>query len=292
MERYCALIADVKGSKAYGDEARAALQALMVETLSYLNRFFAEGIVKEVEFSGGDEVQGLFLDPVVAFLYFRMLGLLLGFDVLRGGLGVGNWSVRMDSQGSAGQDGSAYHRARAAISEAKKGRRFDVVIRSEGLDDDALTTLLDHSLGICRMRTGKQTEVACVIELFYPLVPAYWNERKVFSKTLLPDGLHLLENCGSSALRKRSGEGLAARVLGRGVLESPLGSTVPKVFKLDDVGTFRLTDSGLVGAAYHLRRFSGASRQGIDQQMARGRVPQERNAVSLFASCAMRELRR
>ena len=76
-----------------------------------------------------------------SFPYYRFLCFLLGPGVLRGGLGVGTWDVRLEEGASTSQDGEAYHYARSAILEAQKRRRFDLVLRSEGLPDEVLTTL-------------------------------------------------------------------------------------------------------------------------------------------------------
>lgn len=285
MDRYCALIADVKGSKSYKEDERLELQLLLRDALSVLNRFYEEGIEKNVVFSGGDEVQGLFRDPLVAFLYFRMLGLILGFDVLRGGLGVGEWSVRVDSQESPGQDGPVYHRARSAIAETKKGRRFDAVIRSDGMPDDALTTLMDHSLSICRMRTATQTETACVVEFFYPLVPECWSERSAFDKSRLLYPLVSLINRRRFASNGRDRKSLADRIGEKDSAKGESGALHPRVLVFGNTRSsmFRIEDDDLVGAAYQLADFSGMSRQGIDRQISNGCISQERNAVAFFA---------
>ena len=91
MQYYVALIADIKGSRKYRAEERGYLQDLTNESLLFANELFKEGIEKEVVFSAGDEVQGLFREPATAFLYYRFLCFLLGPGVLRGGLGVGTF---------------------------------------------------------------------------------------------------------------------------------------------------------------------------------------------------------
>ena len=107
MQYYVALIADIKGSRKYRAEERGYLQDLTNESLLFANELFKEGIEKEVVFSAGDEVQGLFREPATAFLYYRFLCFLLGPGVLRGGLGVGTWDVRLEEGASTSQDGEA-----------------------------------------------------------------------------------------------------------------------------------------------------------------------------------------
>ena len=61
MQYYMALIARTsKGSRKYRAEERGYLQDLTNESLLFANELFKEGIEKEVVFSAGDEVQGLF----------------------------------------------------------------------------------------------------------------------------------------------------------------------------------------------------------------------------------------
>lgn len=73
MTSYAALIADVVNSKKYQTAERNDLQEAIIDTVETLNRSFRSVLIKPVDFSSGDEVQGLFCEGVYAYLYFRLL---------------------------------------------------------------------------------------------------------------------------------------------------------------------------------------------------------------------------
>lgn len=293
MVQYAVLMADVKNSRSYRSVARDNLQILLSESISYLNEIFSESLIKKVMFSAGDEVQGLFHDAVSACLYYRMLYLLMGPDVLRGGIGLGGWSVFLEEEGSTGQDGEAYHRARAAIDRAKTNKHFDLVFRSGGAYDDALTILLDHSLGICKMRTAAQNETALVVELMRPIVLGSGDfrflEKGASTKELFIRGLDVLYRkslCSQRQASKliegvlRAGEG------GMAFLWRPVGL---REFVCDSEWPI-LSGKDLTGISYDLANVAGVSRQGLDRKISQGRIFQERSAIVAFACIARRFL--
>lgn len=290
MQYYVALIADIKGSRKYRAEERGYLQDLTNESLLFANELFKEGIEKEVVFSAGDEVQGLFREPATAFLYYRFLCFLLGPGVLRGGLGVGTWDVRLEEGASTSQDGEAYHYARSAILEAQKRKRFDLVLRSEELPDEVLTTLMDHSLSIGKMRTATRNDMALAVEFFYPVLAAWGCD--MFSDNLKTRRKNLLELRMVGASRRRAGSDLFKGLLsslddGADSFWEPVRLEVGQ-----RASSFHYLEGDLVGASYALSQRSGMSRQGIDRLLAQGCVAEERNAAALFSYCSMREFRR
>ena len=106
---YAALIIDLKKSRSYTKEDRNHIQYYIMDVIHLLNRLYRRELVREVDFSAGDEVQGLFSSPEAAYLYYRMLSMWLHPVEIRAGIGVGGWDVQLDSKGTTGQDGPAYH---------------------------------------------------------------------------------------------------------------------------------------------------------------------------------------
>ena len=278
---YAALLADVKGSKGYGNKERHALQERIDLTIRYLNDMYRGMLVKEVGFSGGDEIQGLFADPISAYMYYRLLSLTLGVGAFRCGIGVGNWDVKLGNRKeSAAQDGEAYHLAREAIGEAARSDYYDLVCRTHANDRDAGTVLLDHSWGLCKIRTDPQNEIAFVAELVYPLV---------FER--MGGGVALVDGC-----RRHGGELLqifAARVMERnkscGVVEGLLRKNGIGKMEIEPTDGGRLIEGlgghrdTLVGAARDIGRASELSHQGIGRKISQGRLIQERRAIALAA---------
>lgn len=69
----------------------------MNQCINNLNGLFREDIQFEVTFSAGDELQGLFDNVVTALLYFRLFEILIAPVKIRAGVGVGDWTVKMES---------------------------------------------------------------------------------------------------------------------------------------------------------------------------------------------------
>ena len=108
---YAALIIDLKKSRSYTKEDRNHIQYYIMDVIHLLNRLYRRELVREVDFSAGDEVQGLFSSPEAAYLYYRMLSMWLHPVEIRAGIGVGGWDVQLDSKGTTGQDGPAFLRS-------------------------------------------------------------------------------------------------------------------------------------------------------------------------------------
>ena len=82
FESYAALIVDLKNSRSYSHEEWNLIQHFIDETIHVLNRIYYDNIVRDVDFSAGDEIQGLFKSSDAAYTYYRMLSMLL-FRVTR-----------------------------------------------------------------------------------------------------------------------------------------------------------------------------------------------------------------
>ena len=73
MEReYAALMIDLKGSQKYPDDQRREIQIYWNKIVNILNKIFRQDMAFKVNFSGGDQVQGLFYTPEAAYLYYRL----------------------------------------------------------------------------------------------------------------------------------------------------------------------------------------------------------------------------
>lgn len=59
-QEYAALIIDLRNSRSYTDSDRFLIQTHMIRVLDFLNKAFSGDILRTVEFSAGDEIQGLF----------------------------------------------------------------------------------------------------------------------------------------------------------------------------------------------------------------------------------------
>lgn len=174
---YAALMIDLKDSRAYDQARRQAIQEFIHGLCPVLNEIFTPGLVHPVSIAGGDEVQGLFSRPEGAYLYYRLFALLMGEVELRAGIGLGDWDVKLAGENSAHQDGSAYHRARDAVSAAKEDPGYTVLLCSGGRRDSVLNSLLGTCAAQTRDMSASQRQTLLLTELFSPLtVPGQMAE--------------------------------------------------------------------------------------------------------------------
>lgn len=286
MASYAVLMADMKRSQSYGLAYRRDLQNYVNATLACLNELFGPALVKPVDFSAGDEIQGLFDEPVSAYLYYRMFGLIMGPQLFRCGIGVGAWDVRPKGRpDSMAQDGEAYHLAREAIGEAHRNDYYDLVtlFSSRGASrsrQEAIGLVLpDHSWGICKMRTETQNETALVVELIAPLVG-----RDEFSNAHLRRWMSCRERLMGLYVGKQRDAGrnpsLTMGLLRKDCLaELPLA---PRYLEASD-GVYDCRRDPLYGSSRKIAEMAGVSQQGLSRKIAQGRIFQERNAVALLA---------
>lgn len=177
MKKYSALIIDIEKSKTYKVEERIEMQQYMSCCINILNDLFQEEIQCNVTFSAGDEIQGLFCNVTSAYLYFRLFELLIKPVKVRAGIGIGEWTVKLDTRISTQQDGPAYHRARWAIEDIYKSQLHNIKINSEG-NDGLANHLVNAALPLKNQQIYMQNMVLAILELLYPFVTENMNLNK------------------------------------------------------------------------------------------------------------------
>ena len=126
MKNYSVLMIDLKNSRSYSIQDRNNLQNSILNSIKILNKAFKNSIKKEVEFSAGDEIQGLFTSPHSAYLYYRLFSIIIFPIEIHSGIGYGTWDIVMDNESGTAQDGTVYHNARKAIDEAKNSLEYSL----------------------------------------------------------------------------------------------------------------------------------------------------------------------
>lgn len=117
--RYLAVIGDVRGSRHLQD--RAAVQAHIERGLAEINREFGSDLAAGFVVTLGDEFQGLLRNPGRLLPLLGHLETLLEGIGLRYGLGWGSLATPLRPK-ALGMDGPCFHRARAALTEAKQSK--------------------------------------------------------------------------------------------------------------------------------------------------------------------------
>lgn len=168
------LIMDIEKSRRYSVEDRTELQKFISYSVDGLNELFKENIEYDVTFSAGDELQGLFNDVTVAVMYFRLFEMLVKPVKLRAGIGVGEWTIRIENGLSTQQDGPAYHRARYAIDEVRKKSFQNIRIISDW--DDVMANHLINASGVLKdQQIYMQNASSVILELLCPFVKEDMN---------------------------------------------------------------------------------------------------------------------
>ena len=182
---YTALIADIINSKKLLTGDREQVQIFIKTCLATLNRIFKPSLEFDVIFSAGDEVQGLFKSPTSAFFYLRLFKLMLSPLQIRCGIGVGEWDVRIPNGTSNEQDGSAYHNARAAISNAHKRNDYSVLFNSNSENDIYINTLINTSFLYAKKQSKYQNQVLLLTELMLPLFDSNAMDSQAFTQIFM-----------------------------------------------------------------------------------------------------------
>lgn len=169
MKNYSALIIDLKKSRLYSNDERNLIQNYIILAIPCLNTVFSQSIARQVEFSAGDEVQGLFTSPEAAYLYFRMFSMLVAPVEIRAGIGIGEWSVKIEHASTSAQDGPVYHNARFAIEKVKDALGYCVLLYSEGQNDIFVNAAINTPFMLTNNHSDYQNELMLLSELLYPI---------------------------------------------------------------------------------------------------------------------------
>lgn len=169
MNNYTALIIDIKKSRSYSVEDRNSIQNYIVSVIRSLNEVFSNSLARDMDFSSGDEVQGLFFSPESAYLYFRMFSMLISPVEVRAGIGIGEWNVKIENESTTAQDGPAFHNARYAIKNAKGALGYSVLLYSKNQVDLYLNAVINTYFALTSNHSEYQNELMLLSELLYPI---------------------------------------------------------------------------------------------------------------------------
>ncbi len=273
-EQYTALIIDLKKSRSYSSEVRNFVQYYIMGTIRLLNGRLNWDFVREVDFSAGDEVQGLFGSPASAYCYYRLFAMLLHPVELRAGIGLGSWDVRLDDKGTTGQDGPAYHHARYAIQNADAGEGYPVLLYSGNRGDAVVNTIIGGAAAIGAQQSVYQNQLMLLTELLFPV----WREEA--------DSGRVLEELLAWKNQFDHGFGKLQKPLPFDRAEGPWriqGGTAP------DGEAFFITQGKQRGIPTRLAELLHISRQTIDKALKAGNVYTARN-MAITALELLKEL--
>jgi hypothetical protein len=152
LPTYWALIGDVVGSRRVADRAR--LQARLERLLGDLNRASGPELASRWSLTLGDEFQALFRSPHALPGAAERLCHGLAGTGLRFGVGWGELATPLRRR-AVGMDGPCFHRARAAVEAARRGRRL-VAVEPAGPAADRAADVWNLALVVIAARTPRQ----------------------------------------------------------------------------------------------------------------------------------------
>lgn len=278
MSRYCAaLIIDLVKSRKYSTEVRNHIQQFLWETVRVLNKVFDSDLIHEVDFSGGDEIQGLFHSPQAAYLYYRMFSIYIHPIPIRAGIGFGILNVEINEKGTTGQDGSAYHNARHAIRTSDSNDSYPILLYSGSHNDLTLNTIIGISANIVQQQSILQNQKMLLAELLSPL----WS-RSVLSSpgSASYDLIYLYKEKIRFLLNTRKQENLDSLNSSNLNYSSIVAEKqLSPIFAEDsyDSQKFVITDGKSRGLPTQLASILGISRQTIEKSMKSGNIYIARN---------------
>ena len=160
---------DLKNSRSYSTQDRNKLQSSILNSIKILNKVFKNSIKKEVEFSAGDEIQGLFISSQSAYLYYRLFSMLIFPIEIHSGIGYGTWDIVIDNESTTAQDGTVYHNARKAIDEAKNSLEYSILFYSGNKNDLIINSLINSSNLLALKQSKYQNNLMLLTEILYPI---------------------------------------------------------------------------------------------------------------------------
>ena len=172
MEKYVALIADLKDSRELTEKARIECQEKLYTIINKLNLILNNSLFKKLVFSAGDSIQGLFYNLKDAiYCYYLIKNFLYPYEI-RSGIGLGsiyNLTPNFENENDSNyMDGDAYHQADFAL-EISKAEDLSLIIKSDNLKNDVLLNQLFHSIAVLeKKQTKNQREINIMINILAP----------------------------------------------------------------------------------------------------------------------------
>lgn len=271
MIKYTALIMDLKKSRKYCIKNRNEIQDYIFHVIDVLNKVFRNSLEKDVFFSAGDELQGLFSSVEASYLYFRLFSMLVSPVEIRAGIGVGEWNIIVEDAGSTAQDGPAYHNARYAINATEESLGYSILLLSGGKNDIIINSLLNSTAVIINKQSEYQNQVMLLSELLYPI-----NSYEIIDVSKLKDVIELIAHktfVSNSNLYKFSNnyrQPLFHRISNLNFESKPIDVT-------KNTDLFFVTEGKVRGLPNQLSELIGVSRQSMDKTIKVANIYEARN---------------
>lgn len=211
-----------------------------------------------MDFSAGDEIQGLFSSSAAAYLYYRFFSMLIFPLQIRAGIGFGTWDVIIEGASTTAQDGIVYHNARKAINEARKSLEYSILFYSMHEKDYLINSLINTVSLLSSKQSNYQNAVMLLTEILYPI-----TINSIIDGTKVKKLLKLLKNKNEINFEK--------------IKEAKIFSTPFEVIRNET--EYFITAGKKRGLSTQLSEYLGISRQSIEKTLKTANVFEMRNLV-------------
>ena len=205
-KKYGVLLVDVIESRKYKESRK--LQQILQRSMECLNKIYKKYLLSEVTFEAGDSVQGLFSESAAAFLYYRMLGLLVYPIQIRGAIGYGEIDYYDRALQTNALNGEAYHFAREGLKQIHlKEMMMRCIYISKKESDKYVNLLLESQRFVQRYQNSSAWLISLVTEMLSPIqqdiILDYENEWADIKEIVKIGERHI--NCLAEGLNNKQG---------------------------------------------------------------------------------------
>jgi hypothetical protein len=200
---FVVLTGDIVRSRRLGKNKRARIQAQLNKTLVQINRDYKKSICTPLQFTGGDEFQGVFETAVPVFDVINRIREVMSPVSVRFGIGIGEITTPLSDQPQA-MDGPAFHRARDALERAQEFVEQACVSSGKPEQDEEVNAWFDALSSIRSRWSSRALQVIHLYEDFQKLEPIAKKLRisvQAVSKHLRVTGYKAYKR-GESALKR------------------------------------------------------------------------------------------
>lgn len=184
QEYYCVMVADIKDSRTGNQERWADLTKLLERIRTSLNILFTRNMEKEVVFTSGDSIQGVFFHIQEAYLYGRLLQKLFSPEKIRIGFGVGKVFSALEDKNSNYSTGQAFIEANEALWWAKY-LDYDFYILPQSKKSMDINLIVELVSSIKALQTDYQKDLELMVECIYGFYNGYCSSPHVEMKCVL-----------------------------------------------------------------------------------------------------------
>ncbi len=167
---FVVIIGDIVRSRRLGRDNRARTQARLKRTFLEINRNYKKSICAPLQFTAGDEFQGVFKNAAPVWEVINRIREAMSPVAVRFGVGIGAITTRISDQPQA-MDGPAFHRARDALERAQEFLKQTCLSSGKPEWDEEVNAWLDVLSSIRSTWSARAREVIHLYQGFQKLEP-------------------------------------------------------------------------------------------------------------------------